>query len=146
MMIFNEGSRGLSFRRVGKCGREVATHGKAAWLMMYSVAEGPSVSYRETEYSDCDMQARSEGFSVGLLIWVLIRAPTLRTYQLPFRSVLAPDPNAKFLLKYPCLLVDLDDADAQIGSPSLHGAIIHPLVLAEVFCDRVVGSVPKYFI
>lgn len=110
--------------------------------MMYSVAAGPRVSYRETEYSDCDMQPRSEGLSVGRSR----RAPGLRTYQLPFRSVLAPDPNTEFLLKYACLLVDLDHADAQIGTPSLHGSIILPLELAKSFCGWVVGSVPKYFI
>ena len=58
-MTLREGNLGLSFRRVGIWGRDVTTQGNEAWLMMYSVAEGPSVSYRETVYSDCDIHARS---------------------------------------------------------------------------------------
>jgi len=47
-MTLTWGRRGASFRRVGMCGREQTMEASSAWLMMYSVVSGPSVSYRET--------------------------------------------------------------------------------------------------
>ena len=48
MMIFREGNLGFSLRRVGICGNETAIEDSCAWLMMYSTADGPRVSYNDT--------------------------------------------------------------------------------------------------
>ncbi len=48
MMTLRLGSLGFNLSKVGICGSDVAIHGRVAWLIMYSVAEGPRVSYRET--------------------------------------------------------------------------------------------------
>lgn len=107
MMILSVGSRDFSFKSVGMCGSDVAMHGREAWFMMYSVAEGPSVSYNETEYSDWDMQARSVRFISER------RTPfkSQPTSQLPFRPILAPQTHSVLLLSHPRLLVDLDDTN-----------------------------------
>ncbi len=139
-MTLREGNLGLSFRRVGIWGRDVTTQGNEAWLMMYSVAEGPSVSYRETVYSDCDIHARSRGYVSR--VHLKGYQPHLTCY-LPFRSVLAPETDSMLLLHYSSLLTDLNDTSSKVGPSLLNITISQPLIFPKRLGRRIIGSVSQ---
>lgn len=99
----------------------MATQGSSAWFRMYSVAEGPNVSYKETVYSAWDMQARSKSISLDLF-----SLADIGTCQLPFWSVLTPQADTIFPGCESSLPVCLNDPYSKIRSSSLHSGIVHP--------------------
>ena len=72
---------------------------------------------------------------------VFLRCGMYRTCNLPFRPILTPQAHAVLLIRDARLLVQLDDAGAEVGLAPLHGLVVQPDVVAPCFLRRVVGSV-----
>ena len=89
-------------------------------------------------YSDWDMQARSRK-PWSAIEAILDRKRLCLTGDLPLRSVLAPKTNAKVVALDTNLAMQLDQSNTHVGSPLLHGLIVHP----HIVVPRLGGRIPR---
>jgi len=97
--------------------------------MMYSLASGPKVSYRETGNRDWDNSANSVWrFWLASGIHIIVTAIHFTRY-LPFRPVLRTQAHAVLLRRNTHSLVQLRDAGTEILPPLGRLGVRHPDIL-----------------